>query len=427
LSNSSSSSSSSGTEHQQQRKLHVTAAMVRATEYRITMPVSLEEYRIGQTYMRSRMQMENTRGSEGVEVRASHPFADDRMGHGHFAHVVYHFHSKAPAWLRALAPHGALCLEEQNWNAYPHSKTGMLSHALSLWLSGAMQPSLPSNPSLPYLSFLLPFMPPHPCLCSVMCQLLTWPPSYAICHCLAMTRCRFAMQHQSSSSLALTQSPLPLSLLPFPCPCQCPYFTKFTITIESMHVADRGDSENALGLDEAQLKQRKVERLDIASHDRDMWSRLIAKSGIDPSKVTLTKTNRGPLTPGWQSTCEPVMTAYKMVTVDAPYWGFGKRLELLVLAGERALFLEAHRKCFGWMDEWCELTMEDVRRIEKENIEAMRKNLALNNKVAPDEFNEDELRPEVDGSLDDADSSGTELADSPKGKGKAAEGKEIAV
>ncbi|GJP67955.1 hypothetical protein CLOP_g24712, partial [Closterium sp. NIES-67] len=360
---SNSSSSSSGTEHQQQRKLHVTAAMVRATEYRITMPVSLEEYRIGQTYMRSRMQMENTRGSEGVEVRASHPFADDRMGHGHFAHVVYHFHSKAPAWLRALAPHGALCLEEQNWNAYPHSKTVA-----------------------------------HPSTC-----------------------------HSLNSSLALTQSPLPLSLLPFPCPCQCPYFTKFTITIESMHVADRGDSENALGLDEAQLKQRKVERLDIASHDRDMWSRLIAKSGIDPSKVTLTKTNRGPLTPGWQSTCEPVMTAYKMVTVDAPYWGFGKRLELLVLAGERALFLEAHRKCFGWMDEWCELTMEDVRRIEKENIEAMRKNLALNNKVAPDEFNEDELRPEVDGSLDDADSSGTELADSPKGKGKAAEGKEIAV
>ncbi|CAI7848396.1 unnamed protein product [Closterium sp. NIES-53] len=173
---------------------------------RITMPVSLEEYRIGQAYMRSRMQMENTRGSEGVEVVASQPFSDDRMGAGHMAHVIYHFHSKAPAWLRALAPHGALCLEEQNWNAYPRSKTVL----------------------------------------------------------------------------------------------KCPYLTKFAITIESIHLADRGDSENALGLSEEQLKQRKVERVDIASHERDMWTRLIAKSGVDPSKLALPKAKRGPLAPGWQ-------------------------------------------------------------------------------------------------------------------------------
>ncbi|CAI5473082.1 unnamed protein product [Closterium sp. Yama58-4] len=286
------------------------------------MPVSLEEYRIGQAYMRSRMQVENTRGSEGVEVVASQPFSDERMGAGHMAHVIYHFHSKAPAWLRALAPHGALCLEEQNWNAYPRSKTVL----------------------------------------------------------------------------------------------KCPYLTKFSITIESIHLPDRGDTENALGLSEEQVKQRKVERVDIASHERDMWTRLIAKSGIDPSKLALPKAKRGPLAPGWQATCEPMMTAYKMVTVDAPYWGFGKRLELFVLAGERALFLEGHRKMYGWMDEWCDLTMDDVRRIEKDNIEAMRKNLALNNKVAPDEYDEDEQKADVDCSHDDADGSEADLPDSPQGK-----------
>lgn len=26
------------------------------------------------------------------------------------------------------------------------------------------------------------------------------------------------------------------------------------------------------------------------------------------------------------------MTAYKLVTIDAPYWGFGKRLEQVLLA-----------------------------------------------------------------------------------------------
>jgi hypothetical protein len=31
-----------------------------------------------------------------------------------------------------------------------------------------------------------------------------------------------------------------------------------------------------------------------------------------------------------QKTCEPVMCAYKCVTVDVPYWGFGSRLEKFI-------------------------------------------------------------------------------------------------
>lgn len=34
----------------------------------------------------------------------------------------------------------------------------------------------------------------------------------------------------------------------------------------------------------------------------------------------------------FQDRCDPVMTAYKLVTVDAPYWGFGYRLEQALLA-----------------------------------------------------------------------------------------------
>lgn len=33
-----------------------------------------------------------------------------------------------------------------------------------------------------------------------------------------------------------------------------------------------------------------------------------------------------------QDSCDPVMTAYKLVTIDAPYWGFGYRLEQALLA-----------------------------------------------------------------------------------------------
>jgi hypothetical protein len=67
---------------------------------------------------------------------------------------------------------------------------------------------------------------------------------------------------------------------------------------------------------------------------------------------------------GMQETCEPVMTAYKLVTVDAPYWGFGYRLEQAALAGQRSLFLESHKQCIYWLDEWCDLTFDDVRQLE---------------------------------------------------------------
>ncbi len=34
---------------------------------------------------------------------------------------------------------------------------------------------------------------------------------------------------------------------------------------------------------------------------------------------------------GMQDMCYPVMTAYKLVTVDSPYWGFGYRMEQVAL------------------------------------------------------------------------------------------------
>lgn len=33
-----------------------------------------------------------------------------------------------------------------------------------------------------------------------------------------------------------------------------------------------------------------------------------------------------------QDQCNPVMTAYKLITIDAPYWGFGSKLEQSLLA-----------------------------------------------------------------------------------------------
>lgn len=256
--------------------------MVQMTEFRVVMPLSVEEYRVAQMYMVTRMQERETSGSEGVEVLVNRPFENEQFGKGQYTSKIYRMQSKAPSWLAAIAPTNSLVVEEEAWNAYPKCKTIL----------------------------------------------------------------------------------------------KCPYFPRFKLTIETVHVADNGQSPNAHDLPGSALGGRMVETIDIAAHPQDYWSYVIGGDAVDLATFQSQKTGRGLLVPGWQETCRPVMTAYKLVTVDAPYWGFGSRLEQLVLGGERALFAESHKQCFAWIDEWIGLTFDDVRKLELQMDQALRRTMA---------------------------------------------------
>ncbi|KAG6432831.1 hypothetical protein SASPL_104419 [Salvia splendens] len=156
---------------------------------------------------------------------------------------------------------------------------------------------------------------------------------------------------------------------------QCLYFTRFILTIETIHAADCGLSENVHGLTKEQLATRQVETLAIASDTRDYWSYIIGASNFDFSQFQSARTGRGPLLDGWQEQCDPVMTAYKLVTIDVPYWGFGSKLEQALLAGEKALFLESHRNCFGWIDEWFGMNVDMMRDLEKQSDSSLNEKL----------------------------------------------------
>lgn len=265
--------------------------MVQITEFRVLMPLSLEEYQIGQTHMVMKLQQQSTTGDEGVEILENRPFEDDEFGKGQYTYKVYRLKSKVPSWLTSFAPANALNLEEESWNAFPKCKTVI----------------------------------------------------------------------------------------------KCPYFTKFTLTVETIHVADNGRIFNVHNLSVEKLAVRKIENIDIASTTRDYWSYLIGGTNIDISTFQSCKTGRGPLLVGWQEKCNPVMTAYKLVTVNAPYWGFGSRLEQMLLAAERSLFQESNRQCFSWIDDWHGLTLEDIRQLEYKNDVAL--NMA---------FRKDELSQKVE-------------------------------
>lgn len=99
-------------------------------EYRICVPLSVEEYHIGQLYGVAEASKNETGGGEGVEVVVNEPREEVIPGESsgavmksQYTHKVFHLESKVPGIIRKLAPSGALTVHEKAWNAYPYCRT----------------------------------------------------------------------------------------------------------------------------------------------------------------------------------------------------------------------------------------------------------------------------------------------------------------
>ncbi|XP_055355627.1 phosphatidylinositol transfer protein alpha isoform-like [Paramacrobiotus metropolitanus] len=245
-------------------------------EYRIILPMTVEEYQVAQLYSVAEASKNETGGGEGIEILKNEPYDNFQLlegqpTHGQYTHKVYYLQSKVPAWVRALAPKGSLEFHEKAWNAYPYCRTEF------------------SNPE--YMK------------------------------------------------------------------------ENFYLTLESLHVADRGDSDNVHKLSPEKLKKREVIIIDIANDPVDAKE---YKPEFDPRKFHSEKADRGPLGGNWRQHVKPVMCCYKLVTIEFKWFGLQNKVESWAHKAERKLFLNFHRQVFCWMDQWYGLTMDDIRRIEDE-------------------------------------------------------------
>jgi len=91
-------------------------------EYRIPMPLSVEDYKTAQLYMVARFCRERTTKGEGIEIIKNEPF-EDANGKGQFTHKIIHVGSSIPSWAKSMLPGSMLQVEEKAWNAYPYVKT----------------------------------------------------------------------------------------------------------------------------------------------------------------------------------------------------------------------------------------------------------------------------------------------------------------
>ncbi|VDM66906.1 unnamed protein product [Strongylus vulgaris] len=166
----------------------------------------------------------------------------------------------------------------------------------------------------------------------------------------------------------------------------------FFVKIETIHLPDRGTTANAHGLPPEELAKRDVVDINIANDNEFLHAGDILPT-TTPSKFVSSKTGRcvilfalfglsfneyirGPLNGNWRETVEPVMCAYKLVSVHFKWFGLQKMVESYTHTQYPRLFSKFHREVFCWIDNWHGLTMEDIRAIEakaQKELEEQRK------------------------------------------------------
>jgi hypothetical protein len=102
--------------------------MVRVVEFRVCMPLSMDEYERGFVFTLAKTTQQTAGDGEGVETRLNEHFVDDdaadpRLEEGVHALKTLHLGARVPKLVKILTPKNALMLEEESWNCFPYCKT----------------------------------------------------------------------------------------------------------------------------------------------------------------------------------------------------------------------------------------------------------------------------------------------------------------
>jgi hypothetical protein len=134
-----------------------------------------------------------------------------------------------------------------------------------------------------------------------------------------------------------------------------------TITRECVN----GEPEhNVHNLSPEMLEKREIVVVDIA----EPTSFGQYKEDEDPTLFKSKKTGRGPLKRGeWISASQqPLICVYKLLLVEFKVFGLQSRFESYFRNAYKEMFCSFHKQIFCWLDKWHDLSLEEVRKIEED-------------------------------------------------------------
>lgn len=147
------------------------------------------------------------------------------------------------------------------------------------------------------------------------------------------------------------------------------YFrTNFRIEIDTIarNCPNGEPDNNVFCLSPEQLEKREIVNIDITDPIADCDY----KPDEDPALFKSVKTGRGPLTRkphDWtKNTKMPIMCCYKLVFLEFKMFGLQTKCENYLKNMYKQLFTIFHRQVFCWLDKWYGLKMEEVRQLEND-------------------------------------------------------------
>lgn len=148
------------------------------------------------------------------------------------------------------------------------------------------------------------------------------------------------------------------------------YFkSNFRIQLDTItrSVSNGQAEDNVHNLTEEQLAKREIIEIDITEPvDSSEY-----KASEDPLLFKSTKTDRGPLTPGWIKSQKPLICVYKLICLDFKVFGLQTKVENYMRQMYRGLFKTFHRQIWCWSDNWYGMTIENVRDIERNLVKLL--------------------------------------------------------
>ena len=150
----------------------------------------------------------------------------------------------------------------------------------------------------------------------------------------------------------------------------------FYFLVESKHIpytTEEGVPDNLLGLNEDELKIRKVIYLDIVNSkpkpekkEWDLHNFECQEAGINRLETPENKCDESK-PPEWTTHYKgTMMVAVKVIKFRFHLFGVQTIAEAFAKTVNHDVFLDSHRAMFCWAKEWYKLNLDDIKRIESE-------------------------------------------------------------
>ncbi|KAK8808570.1 hypothetical protein WA158_008471 [Blastocystis sp. Blastoise] len=153
-----------------------------------------------------------------------------------------------------------------------------------------------------------------------------------------------------------------------------PFLTKFKLIIESNNIEDNGNTENALFLNEDELKEREVILIDFMNSEID------SKEFNSITEFHNNNTDISPLSKTWMNSTQPISCCYRITKLIVPYFGIETIAKSILRKKQVELLISHARKMWINQKEWNKLTMEDIRDIEKKQMDQVNSKLHVSEK-----------------------------------------------